>query len=457
MSRWNLAWMIVIPLSVILGITLSYSAPQNARDKDYELVRLVVDVLAEVDQHYVRQLDDKAKRKLVEDMINLGLERLDPHSGYMSAEEYKHFERTSEGVFGGVGIQLGIDPKTGRLMVISPMVGTPAFEAGVLADDLIIKINDLSTESMRISDAITHIQGEPGTPISFTVFRGGEKAPLTLSMKRARIEVESVLGYSRNQDNLKEWDWFADKESGIAYIRLTNFGEHTAADLRKVLEKLETQGAKGLILDLRDNPGGLLTSAVEISDMFLTEGKIVSIRDRHDKGKVYEAKSSGTLFEPANKHPIVVLINKNSASASEIVSSALQDHKRAVIIGERSYGKGSVQKIIKLSNDPITALKLTTDSYWRPSGVNIHRHEGDKETDEWGVKPNIGFEVSLKDEERIAYLKYRRNLDIIKKKKDTEEKPFVDRAMQKSLEYLKKELNGIGAAPGIDFQTGVKT
>ena len=451
MTRLNLAWMIAVPLALLLGLTLSYSAPNNPKEKDYELVKLMVDVLAEVDSHYVRKLDDAGKRKLVEDMINLGLEKLDPYSAYLNPEEYKQFERQSEGVFGGVGIQLGLEPKTGQLMVISPMVGTPAFEAGILADDLIVKINDKSTENMRISEAITHIQGEAGTPISLTVRREGEKEPKTLTMKRGRIEVEAVLGFERKENNPKEWQWFADKDNGIAYIRLVSFSEHATAELRKAVEIIQKEGAKALILDLRDNPGGLLSAAIDISDTFLTEGKIVSIRDRDQRGKVYEAKVNDTLFEPANKHPMVVLINKNSASASEIVSAALQDHKRAVIIGERSYGKGSVQKILKLTNDPVTALKLTTDSYWRPSEKNIHRHPDFKETDEWGVKPDPGFDLPLKDEERIEYLKARRNQDIIGKKKKDDEKPFTDRVLQKALEHLKKEVSGLGAAPFLDL------
>jgi carboxyl-terminal processing protease len=443
MTRWNLAWLISVPLLVLVGMTLTYSAPQRVQDKDLELMRLFAEVLAEVDLNYVRQLDEEGKRKLVEDMINLGLEKLDPYSGYFNADEYKQFERQSEGVFGGVGIQLGIDPRTGRLMVISPMVGTPAFEAGILADDLIIKVDDKPTEGLRISDAMALIQGEPGTPITFHIAREGERDLKVIPMKRARIEVQAVMGHLR-KDDPKEWDYFIDKENSIAYIRLVSFSEQAAPELRKALEAIEKAGAKGLILDLRDNPGGLLTAAVEISDLFLKEGKIVSIRDRNERGREYTAKEEGTMFEPANTHPMVILINKNSASASEIVSAALQDNKRAIIIGERSYGKGSVQKILKLTKEPVTALKLTTDSYWRPSGVNIHRHPDFKDTDEWGVKPNPGYEVIVKDEERLEYLRHRRNQDIIGKKSKETDKPFVDRMLQKGLDYLKKEINGVG-------------
>jgi len=197
-----------------------------------------------------------------------------------------------------------------------------------------------------------------------------------------------------------------------------------------------------MILDLRDNPGGLLKSATDVSDMFLTSGKIVSTRDRNGSGKTWEAKADGTLFEPAADKPMVVLLNRYSASASEIVAAALQDNHRAVIVGERSYGKGSVQKIIKLGADPPTALKLTTDTYWRPSGANMHRYPDSKDTDDWGVKPNPGFEIAMKDDERLDYLRYRRNRDIVRKDKPKEpDKPFTDRALDKAVEHLKGELS----------------
>ena len=265
-----------------------------------------------------------------------------------------------------------------------------------------------------------------------------------------KIEFPSVMGDLRKADNPAEWDYLYDKENKIGYIRLIAFNEHSAGDLKKAVEKVMGEGMRGLILDLRENPGGLLSSAVEITDLFLNSGTIVSIKDRKGRGKTYEAKANGTLMEPAAAHPIAVLVNKNSASASEIVAAALQDHKRAVIIGERSFGKGSVQNIIELSeHNPPVALKLTTASYWRPSGQNIHRGVDAKDTDEWGVKPNPGFEVKLEVKERVQYLTQRRHRDIIqgkpgmapaKPKDEKETKPFVDKVLDKAIEYLRGEL-----------------
>ena len=438
MSRYNLAWMIAIPMAMLVGVTLSFSSPTRERDKEYKLVRTIVDVLAEVDQLYVRELDDKQKERLVEDMINGGLSKLDPHSHYMNPEEFNQFNQHTEGKFGGVGIHISVDQRSGMLMVLSPMFDTPAYVAGVLAGDIITKIDGKSTETMDVTDATRLIQGEPGTPISLTVVHEGTRKEETFDIKRSKIEVASVLGLNRRDDDLREWDWYADRASGIAFIRVIQFSDRTTADLKKVVERLDAEGAKALVLDLRDNPGGLLTSAIEVSDLFLTEGPIVSTRDRHGNGKQEVAKKDGTLFEPASEKPIAVLINKFSASASEIVSAALQDNKRAAVVGERSYGKGSVQKIRNLGGDPPTALKLTTDTYWRPSGANIHRHPDSKETDEWGVKPTPGLEVVMKDEERLEYLRYKRAKDIIHKDKPKEpQKPFQDRVLDKAVEHLK--------------------
>jgi carboxyl-terminal processing protease len=459
MSRWNLAWLLGIPAVAFVGLALSYSAPSRSKDKDYELVKLVVDVLDEVEHNYVRDLPPDAKRRFVEDMINGGLERLDPHSSFINPKEYKQFTRSSKGSFGGVGIQISTDRQTGQLTVISPMVGTPAYEAGVMAGDMITKIDGKTTENMRLSEAVDLIQGEPGTKVVLTVVHEGTKEPLDLGMNRAIIEVHSIMGDLRKKDAPSEWDWFIDKDSKIAYVRLIAFNENTATDLRKVVEQIQSEGGRGLILDLRNNPGGLLRSAVQVSDMFLTEGRIVSTKGRNQQEQVYDARAEGTLMTPYSRYPIVVLVNKYSASASEIVAAALQDHNRAVIVGERSYGKGSVQNIIEMENHN-SALKLTTASYWRPNGKNIHRFPDAKDTDEWGVKPNPGFEVPLKDEDRLDYMIYRRDRDIVQgkpgsqpppprpktkdkdkeKDKDKKKEPFVDKALEKALEHLRGQI-----------------
>lgn len=520
MSRRNLYWLLGIVAVSLLGITVSYSAPTREKDKDYELVRLVVDVLHEVRQRYVADIDPERQRKLVEDMINGGLERLDPHSAYIPPREYKQFEKQSEGKFGGVGIQVGLDRLTRQLSVISPMPGTPAYEAGVLAGDLIVKIDGKSTENMRMNDAVDLIQGEPGQPVTLTVLHEGAKESVDVPITRAIIEVPCVLGDQRKTDNLREWDFLLDKKNKIGYIRLTNFSKTASKELRAAVEELQRDDVCGLILDLRNNPGGLLKEACAVADLFLNRGRIVSTRGRNHKEEIYDAKPEDTLLSIGREVPMAVLVNKYSASASEIVAAALQDHDRAVIIGERTYGKGSVQNIIEMhQGSERSALKLTTASYWRPSGKNIHRFPDSKDSDDWGVRPNDsgykltpealaalanagvpasvvaklksfpdrrfllkkdylaelakvlrkeeldqnkskllahadrGFEVPMNDEERLEYMVYRTDRDVIRskakpaKKKDGKpKKPFVDRVLEKALDHLKKEINKGGAA-----------
>jgi carboxyl-terminal processing protease len=452
MPRWNLAWLLGISGVVLLGYAVSHSAPPREKDQDYELVSLVVRVLNEVDHRYVRKLDYEAKRKLVEDMVDGGLTRLDPHSSFFNAHEYKRFTTGNRGHFGGVGIQLEVDPIRHRLMVQSPMVGTPAYDAGILAGDLILKINGKSTEKMKADDAIEQIQGEPGQEIVLTVLHVGSKDPVDVKMVRAEIHVPTVMGDVRKQDNPADWDYLIDKTNKIGYIRLLQFSDNTASELRTVLEALKKEGVCGLVLDVRTNPGGLLRIAVDICGMFIDEGRIVSTKGRQYEEENFDAKPGAALFPSREKLPLAVLINRFSASASEIVAAALQDHERAVIVGERSYGKGSVQNVIDMEGHT-TALKLTTASYWRPSGKNIHRFPDSKDTDEWGVKPNPGFEVDVKMDEMQEYFEYRRDRDVVrgkdngkpaptaKPKEDRKPKsPFVDRALKKALDYLRDEI-----------------
>jgi carboxyl-terminal processing protease len=257
MSRRNLYWLLGITAVFGFGLAVSYSAPTRERDKDYELVRLVVDVLQEVRLKYVVDVSPERERKLVEDMINGGLERLDPHSTYINPHDYKQFDRQSEGKFGGVGIQVGFDRQNrGQLTVISPIPGTPAYEAGVLAGDLILKIDGKATDNMRMTEAVDMIQGEPGSKVTLTVLHEGARDSVDIPLTRAVIKVYSVLGDQRQPDNLEKWDYLLDRKDRIGYIRLTNFTKTAAAELRSAVEELEKEDVRGLVLDLRNNPAG---------------------------------------------------------------------------------------------------------------------------------------------------------------------------------------------------------
>jgi carboxyl-terminal processing protease len=458
MSRRNLAWLLGISAIALLSVAVFFRVPTYAQNEDYEDVTLVVDVLQKVRQSYVTDLDRKRKRKLVEDMVNGGLERLDPHSQYINPQEYKQFQKNSRGKFGGVGIQVGYDRQSrGQLTVISPMVGTPAYDAGILAGDAIVKIDGKSTENMRLSEAVDLIQGDPGQPITLTVVHEGEKEAKDIRIVRAEIKVQSVLGDLRRDGKPGEWDFFLDKKTWgadrIAYLRLTNFSETATKEMHDAVVQVQRDGAKGLIIDLRNNPGGLLKAAVEIADLFLEEGDIVTTKGRNQKEEVYKAHKEGTLLLPAKQYPIVILVNRYSASASEILAAALQDHGRAVIVGERSFGKGSVQNVILMEHDT-SALKLTTASYWRPSGKNINRFPDKKDfeaakidPDEWGVSPDPGFEIKLSDEEFRTYWQARNDRDVVRTKKgadDAKKEPFKDRVLEKAVDHLKKEIDKLG-------------
>jgi carboxyl-terminal processing protease len=381
-----------------------WQATQGAKPKDemLELYGLFVDAVEKVEANYVRPV---TRRELLESALEGMLQNLDQHSSFINTGEWKQFRKQIEGKFGGIGIQVGLDHDTDRLRVISPMVGTPAYEAGVLAGDLIMNIDGQSTEGMGPDKAVEVLTGRPGTDVVLDVLHEGSHDPVPIKLTRAIIEVPSVLGDHREKTG--KWDYMLDKDQKIGYIRISSFIQNTAEELRHALDELKEQDAKGLILDLRDNPGGLLSAAVEVADLFLDQGDIVSTKGRNTIPKSYIAQKDSE-FEDL---PMVVLVNQNSASASEIVSAALQDHKRAAVVGQRSYGKGSVQNILELE-DGDSVLKLTVASYFRPSGENIHRFRNSKTTDKWGVSPNPGMEVKLTTPEYIEWFRGRRARDL---------------------------------------------
>jgi carboxyl-terminal processing protease len=447
MSRANLLWILIVPSLVVAGVLVQAVAPPP--DKDYQLVRSIVDVMAEVDKNYVRELSHEDKKKFVEDMINGGLERLDEHSQYFNQEQLEAFDRQTEGQFGGIGVLLNRDPKTGLQRVESPVPGTPAYDAGIVAGDVILKVDDKPVENLRAEELRALIKGKPGTSLKLTILREGEAQPRVFDLKRAMIEIHPVKGFARNPTDPTKWDWFADPAAKIALIRLVGFSEKTDKELKEAILDAEKQGAKALILDIRDNPGGLLSQAAAVSDLFLNEGVIVSTGDRRGGNakpprRTYNAKPGDTIFEPASEKPMVVLVNRNSASASEIVAAALQDNKRAVVIGERSFGKGSVQKVFNLTTSN-AAVKLTTEAWMTPAGKNIHRWPDSQETDEWGVKPDAGLEVKLTEKDRLDYYMHLRDLELIRGKptgnvKNDNAKTLNDPVINKALEVLRAKL-----------------
>jgi carboxyl-terminal processing protease len=412
---------------------------RTSKENDYDLYKTLVDTIDQVERNYVGEVD---RRELIESAIRGMLNKLDPYSTYLSPDEVQQFHANLSGVFGGIGIQIAAD--NGQLTVLSPMYGTPAYRAGILAGDRILQIDGRSTDGINIDEAVKRLKGEEGASVTLTVVHPGKEEKTKITLVREKIHLDTVLGDRRGSDG--KWDFMLAPKQRIGYVRLTAFSSDTAAELQRVLKQLQTDKLRGLILDLRFNPGGLLNAGIEVSDLFVSEGRIVSTKGRNSPERAWDATKEGTF----TGFPMVVLVNRFSASSSEIVAACLQDHKRAVVIGERTWGKGSVQTLIQLENGK-SVLKLTTASYRRPSGKNIHRFPDAKETDEWGVMPDTGFKIDLDNEEMVRLIETRRERDILlppgkdrEKKSDAKDKDKsptpVDRQLQAAVKYLKAEL-----------------
>ncbi|MBN2023609.1 MAG: S41 family peptidase [Pirellulales bacterium] len=429
MVRLGLAFALV--LAALVGQAVPDGTPPKevTPDEEYELQRALVDALDQVERNYVKPI---SRRELVEAAIEGVLRKLDPYSTYISPDELDLFRASVESEFGGIGIQITLDD--GRLTVLSPLVDTPAYEAGILAGDVILKIDGESTDDLDMDEAIRKLKGEIGSKVTLTVLHPGQSEPKDIAIKRRRIHVETVLGDRRKADN--SWEFMLDPDKRIGYVRVTAFSRQTASELRKALESLTKQKMAGLVLDLRFNPGGLLSSGIEVSDLFLASGRIVSTAGRNTVERSWDAHKKDT-FEG---FPIVVLVNRYTASAAEIVSACLQDHKRAVVMGERTWGKGSVQNVVALENGH-SALKLTTAAYRRPSGKNIHRFPDATDEDEWGVTPDEGHELDLSDLELVALLRERRERDIIAAK------PAAPKPGEKASVVQRDAASKRGAAP----------
>jgi len=407
MPRWILVFLVVLPLVGSVpsaGVSADESKP--LKEEYYELQKLLVDTLDQVERNYVK---DISRRELVEAAIKGILNELDPYSAYISPKELDQFRSTVDGNFGGVGLQIVID--NGRLKVLSPLVGTPAYRAGIMAGDEIVKINGESTKGITLDKAVGQLKGQEGSDVTLTVIHAGKSEEETITVTREVIRVKTVLGDHRKEDDY--WDYILDPQKQIGYIRITAFSRDTARELREALDQLKKDNLRGLILDLRFNPGGLLSAAIEVSDLFVPTGRIVSTKGRGPESseRTWDAHQEGT-FEGFR---MVVLVNRYTASAGEIVSACLQDHKRAIIMGERTWGKGSVQNVIPMEEGR-SALKLTTATYYRPSGQNIHRFPGSDEGQQWGVKPDDGYELKLTDEEIVALVRDRHQRDVVQPK-----------------------------------------
>ena len=433
MMQWRRFCLAVLAVFVGSGLLVK-SASAASEDEYYELMKVFVDTFEQIDRNYVTQVD---RRELVEAAMRGMLLKLDPYSSYIDKQELRSFNEHVEQEFGGIGIQVIFNDRAHQLMVMTPLPGTPAYKAGVLAGDRIIEIDDKPTaefpEGREMDSAIALMRGKPGAVVKVKLQHEGSESPEVVEITRAVIKTPTV--YGDHYDAKGDWSYMLDAQEKIGYIRLTSFGRNSAEEVHDALIKLQKDGMKGLILDMRFNPGGLLTAATAIADFFISNGVIVSTKGRNTEEHVVEARRAGTF----SGFPMAILVNRYSASASEIVSACLQDHKRAIIVGERTWGKGSVQNVVELEGGK-SALKLTTASYHRPSGKNIHRFPKATEKDEWGVMPDTGYDLKMTPEEIRDYFSMRREREVIRTDGTVPKSDFVDKQLNSAIGGVKKLL-----------------
>jgi carboxyl-terminal processing protease len=417
----------VLTVTLVLGARLYMTSARAADpDKAYPSLELFTTVLEKVRHEYV---DGKTLtyQELIYGALKGMINTLDPHSEFMEPEKYNELQSDTEGKFGGLGIM--IEMKDNFVTVLAPMEDTPGAKAGILAGDRIIKIDGKSAEKLGLQDAVDHLRGDPGTDVSLTVLRPSTGKVIDYTLTRAEIKVDMV----KDINNKKEFPLGEDK---IGYVRLVQFGEQTSADLETAIHKLKDQGMQGFILDLRGNPGGLLDQAVDVCSKFLPRHQLVVSTEGQNAAtdsKTFYATGHG---DELNGMPMVVLVNFNSASASEIVSGCLQDLHRGLIMGEKTFGKGSVQSIIPLNDG--SALRLTTAKYYTPSHKVIHGQ---------GITPDCVVPVS--DEEAAAIeLKWRRpSLDNLSESDRAQIKDVEDEQLTRAEDELKGVLIFAKRAP----------
>ena len=411
MFRWNekghlkivFLIFVVFLLGVTIGLGRSNKSPSPAPSNNlYEELKVFTEVIGLLQKEYV---EETKSRDLVYGAIKGMLETLDPHSAFYTPEMYKEMQEETKGRFEGLGIEITL--KEGILTVVAPIEGTPASKAGILAGDLIVKIDGEPTKNLTLMDSVKRLRGPKGTKVTITIMREGFTKPKDVPLTRDVIPIRSVR--------------YEVMENQYGYIRLSHFQDKTDSEFGKALKAVETDSKgplKGLILDLRNNPGGLLDQAVKVSDRFIDSGVIVSIDGRREEQKMkFYAHAQGTM----SRYPLVVLINNGSASGSEIVAGAIQDYGRGLLVGTQTFGKGSVQTIFPLKDG--SGLRLTTAKYYTPNGRSIHNK---------GIAPDIVVEPPKPEEEKPA------TPNKEKEKAKKEEKKPPDLQLNRALELLKK-------------------
>lgn len=399
-------------LSMVLFIIIVASVNLYSKsDETYDTLRMMIDIMEIVDVNYV---DETKPKDLVIGAINGVVRTLDPYSQFMDEKSYKEMKTETQGSYGGIGLRITMQDNI--LTVLTPMADTPAYFAGILPDDKIIKIDSTSTDGMSSDEAVKLMRGNPGTKVVLTIFRPSTKQELVFELKRKDIKIETV-----KKQMLEE---------NIGYIRLSEFNAQSAGDITKMLKELSKDGMTALILDLRNNPGGLLDSAIEICGLFIKEESlVVSTKGRDKLQEQHYVTKKKPLYPDL---PIIILINRGSASASEIVAGTLQDYKRVLVIGGNSFGKGSVQTIIPLSDG--NALRLTIAKYYLPSGRTIAQRTEKKDIKR-GLDPDIKIDVSSETEGKL----YIQSEKIKVKDSDKQDIKIKDEALDTAISVIKSK------------------
>lgn len=402
---------------------------------EQQMPQLLDEIVRQIERNYIQEVD---RGELMETAIRAIVGKLDSRGGFLrtndmeflGANEVRQLNEQLEQKLAGIGAALKLE--AGEVVVQTPLPGSPALRGGLRAGDRIIGINGIELqENTQIETAVNLLRGPVGTPVRLGVKRTGSEDVLEIELVRDTIRLPSVLGDRRKPD--QTWEFMLDDQRKIGYVRLTYIGKQSAQEVRDALDDLNARGMKALILDLRNGPGGLLDGAVAIADLFVEAGRIVTVKGRGAE-TVYDAVPKGTF----TGFPMALLVNRKTASAAEIVAACLQDHQRAAVVGERTFGQGIVRNLFQLKSG-VGAVKLPVAAYYRPSGKSMNRYPDSKDSDDWGVLPDAGYEIALTDGESKQYETDRAARDALNNE-TIPNAEFHDRQLQKALECVQAQL-----------------
>ena len=396
---------------------------------EQHMPRLLDEMVSQIEQNYIKEVDrSELMVTAIRAIVDSGGLLRSNDMAFLSAIEVSQANETIQQKIGGIGAVLKLDEAAREVLVGTPLPDSPALKAGLMAGDRILEIDGNGLPpGKEIQTAVTLLRGAPGSVVTVGVKRAGSDQLLKIKIERDTVRLQSVKGDRYKPD--ASWDFMLDDRRKIGYVRLTQVGNQSPEEMQAALNELTARGMKALILDLRNNPGGALAEAVAVADLFVESGRIVTVKSRTGE-QAYDARPEGTF----SGFPMALLVNRNTASAAEIIAACLQDHQRAIVVGERTFGQAIVRTLVSLRGGT-GALKLPIAAYYRPSGKTMNRYPDSKDTDDWGVKPDTGFAVAITDEELQQYERYRIERDILNNPESPKTK-FMDAQLQKALDCV---------------------